>query len=128
MHPYLALISQPSKDDDGADRGLEAGLEPPRRPGLLVVSGMFLVSGELVTTTISVWRRDFQPVRQAVSYRELFTVDWFGVREKYYFRLEIYDRLRTNEHAVRTCCLLCSRVHMHEQVGTQRRSGPRRRP
>ena len=35
-----------------------------------------------------------QPVREAVSYRGLFTAGWFGVREKYCFRLEIYDRLR----------------------------------
>ena len=40
-----------------------------------------------------------QPVREAVSYHGLFTAGWFGVREKYYFRLEIYDRLRANEQA-----------------------------
>ena len=38
-----------------------------------------------------------QPVREAVSYRGLFTVGWFSVREKHYFRLKIYDRLRGNE-------------------------------
>ena len=38
-----------------------------------------------------------QPVREAVSYRGLFTAGWFGVREKHYSRLEIYDRLRTSE-------------------------------
>jgi len=43
-----------------------------------------------------------QPVREAVSYRGLFTVDWFGVREKYYFWLKIYDRLRASEQA--ECC------------------------
>jgi len=40
-----------------------------------------------------------QPVREAVSYRGLFTTGWFGVREKHYFRLEIYDRLRVSEQA-----------------------------
>jgi len=40
-----------------------------------------------------------QPVREAVSYRGLFTAGWFGVREKHYSRLEIYDRLRANEQA-----------------------------
>ena len=40
-----------------------------------------------------------QPVREAVSYRGLFTAGWFDVREKYCFRLEIYDRLRANEQA-----------------------------
>ena len=38
-----------------------------------------------------------QPVREAVSYRRLFTAGWLGVREKHCFRLEIYDRLRANE-------------------------------
>ena len=42
----------------------------------------------------------YQPIREAVSYRELFTVDWFGVREKHCSRLEIYDRLRASEQAV----------------------------
>jgi len=41
-----------------------------------------------------------QPVRDAVSYRGLFTAGWFGVREKHYSRLEIYDRLRASEQAV----------------------------
>ena len=40
-----------------------------------------------------------QPVREAVSYRELFTAGWFGVKEKHCFRLKIYDRLRASEHA-----------------------------
>jgi len=40
-----------------------------------------------------------QPVREAVSYRGLFTAGWFGVREKHCFRLEIYDRLRASEQA-----------------------------
>jgi len=40
-----------------------------------------------------------QPVREAVSYRGLFTAGWFGVREKYCSRLEIYDRLQTSEQA-----------------------------
>jgi len=44
--------------------------------------------------------RLYQPVREAISYRELFTVDWFGVREKHGSRLEIYDRLRASEQAV----------------------------
>ena len=38
-----------------------------------------------------------QPVREAVSYRGLFTAGWFDVREKHYSRLKIYDRLRANE-------------------------------
>jgi len=40
-----------------------------------------------------------QPVREAVSYRGLFTAGWFGVREKHYSRLEIYNRLRASEQA-----------------------------
>ena len=36
---------------------------------------------------------DIQPVREAVSYRGLFTAGWFGVREKHCSRLKIYDRL-----------------------------------
>ena len=40
-----------------------------------------------------------QPVRETVSYRGLFTVDWFDVREKHCSRLEIYDRLRASEQA-----------------------------
>ena len=39
-----------------------------------------------------------QPVREAVSYRGLFTAGWFGVREKHCSRLEIYDRLRASDH------------------------------
>ena len=35
---------------------------------------------------------------QVVSYRGLFTAGWFDVREKYYSRLEIYDRFRASEH------------------------------
>ena len=42
---------------------------------------------------------DLQLVREAVSYRGLFTAGWFGVREKHCFRLEIYDRLRVSEQA-----------------------------
>ena len=41
-----------------------------------------------------------QPVREAVSYRGLFTAGWFSVREKHYSRLKIYDRLRASEQAV----------------------------
>jgi len=37
-----------------------------------------------------------QPVREAVSYRGLFTAGWFGVREKHCSRLKIYDRLRAS--------------------------------
>jgi len=40
-----------------------------------------------------------QPVREAVSYRGLFTAGWFGVREKHCSPLEIYDRLRASEQA-----------------------------
>jgi hypothetical protein len=40
-----------------------------------------------------------QLVREAVSYRGLFTAGWFGVREKHYSQPEIYDRLRASEHA-----------------------------
>ena len=40
-----------------------------------------------------------QSVREAVSYRGLFTAGWFGVREKHYSRLEIYDHLRASEQA-----------------------------
>ena len=35
-----------------------------------------------------------------VSYRGLLTAGWFGVREKHYSRLKIYDRLRTSEQPV----------------------------
>ena len=46
------------------------------------------------------WRGpDLQPVREAVSYRGLFTAGWFGMREKHYFWLKIYDRLRASEQA-----------------------------
>ena len=43
--------------------------------------------------------RHMQPVREAVSYRGLFTAGWFGVREKHCSRLKIYDRLRASEQA-----------------------------
>ena len=39
------------------------------------------------------------PVREAVSYRGLFTAGWFGVREKHCSWPEIYDRLRASEQA-----------------------------
>ena len=42
---------------------------------------------------------DTRPVREAVSYRGLFTAGRFGVREKHCSRLEIYDRLRASEQA-----------------------------
>ena len=42
---------------------------------------------------------EYQPVREAVLYRRLFTAGWFSVREKYYSRLEIYNRLRASEQA-----------------------------
>jgi len=48
-----------------------------------------------------------QHVREAVSYRGLFTAGWFGVREKHCFRLKIYDHLRASKQAVdgqRDCC------------------------
>ena len=38
-------------------------------------------------------------VWEAVNDRGLFTVGWFGVREKHCSRLEIYDRLRASEQA-----------------------------
>ena len=41
----------------------------------------------------------YRPVREAVSYRGLFTIDWFGVREKHYFQLKIYERLRASKQA-----------------------------
>ena len=41
-----------------------------------------------------------KPVREAVSYRGLFTAGWLGVREKHCSWLEIYDRLRASEQAV----------------------------
>ena len=47
----------------------------------------------------------YQPVREAVNDRELFTAGWFGVREKHCSWLEIYDRLRASEQAV--CSLHC---------------------
>ena len=45
------------------------------------------------------WTTSKQPVREAVSYRGLFTAGWFGVKEKYCSRLKIYDRLRASEQA-----------------------------
>ena len=42
---------------------------------------------------------DRQPVREAVNDRGLFTVGWFGTREKHCSLLEIYDRLRASEQA-----------------------------
>ena len=54
---------------------------------------------------------DYQPVQEAVSYRGLFTADWFGVREKHCSRLEIYNRLRASEQAIycvlqlSSCCV-----------------------
>ena len=44
-------------------------------------------------------RTNMQSIREAVSYRGLFTAGWFGVREKHCSRLEIYDRLRASEQA-----------------------------
>ena len=56
------------------------------------------------TTTIlqcyTIRRTIYQHVRETVSYRGLFTAGWFGVREKHYSQLEIYDRLRANEQIV----------------------------
>ena len=51
---------------------------------------------------IFLWQRanKYKPVREAVSYRGLFTAGWFGVRKKHCSRLEIYDRLRASEQAV----------------------------
>ena len=40
-----------------------------------------------------------QPIREAVSYRGLFTAGWFDVREKHCSWLEIYNRLRASEQA-----------------------------
>ena len=37
----------------------------------------------------------------AANDRGLFTAGWFGVRGKHCFWLEIYDRLRASEQAVR---------------------------
>jgi len=42
-------------------------------------------------------QNQLQHVREAVSYRGLFTVGWFSVREKHCSWLEIYDRLRASE-------------------------------
>ena len=39
------------------------------------------------------------PVREAVSYRGLFTAGWFGVREKHCSWLEIYERLQASDQA-----------------------------
>ena len=65
--------------------------------------------GRLLTDTSDHCRQSgnlsmiLQPVREAVSYRGLFTAGWFGVREKHCSRLEIYDRLRASEQADSTC-------------------------
>ena len=53
----------------------------------------------VVTPIIPTTLKNIQPVREAVSYRGLFTAGWFGVREKHSSRLEIYDRLRASEQA-----------------------------
>jgi len=42
-------------------------------------------------------------VREAVLYRGLFTAGWFGVREKHYFWLKIYDPLRASEQVASRC-------------------------
>ena len=52
-----------------------------------------------LSSSLSICPKDMQPVREAVSYRILFTAGWFGMREKQCSRLEIYDRLRASEQA-----------------------------
>ena len=53
-----------------------------------------------------------QPVREAVSYRGLFIAGWFGVKEKHYFWLEIYDRLRASEQAAEAVsCIPSTATH-----------------
>ena len=64
-----------------------------------------------------------QPVREAINDRGLFTVGWFGVREKHRSRLKIYDRLRTSEHAVCSearpkICIAMSRRRCHGFTGS----------
>ena len=57
-----------------------------------------------------------QPVREAVSYRGLFTAGWFGVREKHCSRLEIYDR--ASEQAVYTwkCSLFSGKIWSRKKI------------
>jgi len=73
-----------------------------------------------------------QPVREAVSYRGLFTAGWFDVREKHYFRLKIYDRLRANEHADahphRRANRSRTRAGRLNRQRPRRRASPLRRP
>ena len=66
-------------------------ISPDEVAGILLVVILELV-GERKATLL-------QPVREAVSYRGLFTAGWFGVREKHCSRLKIYDRLRASEQA-----------------------------
>ena len=72
---------------------------------------MWIVICSLMSVRILVktWRifshlLGYQPVREAVSYRGLFTAGWFGVREKHCCWLEIYDRLRASEQAEWNIC------------------------
>ena len=67
----------------------------------ILVSTRFLSDLHVLSLASPLVHPAFQPVREAVSYRGLFTASWFGVREKHCSRLEIYDRLRASEQAVR---------------------------
>ena len=62
--------------------------------------------------------RIYQTVWEAVSYRGLFTADWFGVREKHCSQVEIYDRLRTSKHADshRFVCVWQLQQQNHQRV------------
>ena len=52
-----------------------------------------------IAQPLTFFLNNLQPVREAISYRGLFTAGWFGMREKQCSRLEIYDCLRASEHA-----------------------------
>ena len=70
--------------------------------------GAHVYYGHACSAPSAIMASHLQPVREVVSYRRLFTADWFGVREKHCFRLEIYDRLRASEHVVSPVSLSCS--------------------
>ena len=63
----------------------------------------YLIYGRVRRVSARIFQScSLQPVREAVSYRGLFTAGWFGVREKHCSRLKIYDRLRASEQAAST--------------------------
>ena len=71
---------------------------------------------QVLVLTLRARSKVIQPVREAVSYRGLFTAGWFGVREKHCSRLEIYDR--ASEQAVYTwkCSLFSGKIWSRKKI------------